>query len=1035
MLGTMLLSVLFTFLLCLLPQGQGVSIPSRDANSELEPRDSLEGLVTWDKYSMIIRAERMFIFSGEFHPWRLPSPGLWLDIFQKIKAMGFNAVSFYTYWGLVEGTQGTVRFDGIFALDEFFKAAAEAGIYLIARPGPYINAETAFGGYPGWTARIKAPLRGDDPEFVNATELYAATVGKLIADAQITNGGPVIMLQPENEYDTWPDVNNTDFPARTNSNYMEHVKQQFKKTGNVVPQMVNDHLYQGNWAPGSGLGETELYGIDAYPMRYDCANPEVWPKIRWPENWQIMHEQYSPNTPFFVAEFQGGSGTGFGSVNADACNALVNQESVRVLWKNNYSFAIKIFNIYMTYGGTNWGNLGYRGGDSSYDYGAAIKENRHIWREKYSEEKLEANFFKVSPAYLTAVAGNASNGSYVSTDQIATTPVFGTDHPTNFYVIRHADWTSTNTTTYKLIIPTSRGNISIPQLGGELVLTRRDSKIHVTDYDVGGINLIYCTAEIFTWARDSAGKRTLILYGGAGELHELAVDLTNLTTISAQIIPNETTVKTQILGINKLVVQWEVSEDRRILRLGDELEILLLWRNDAYNYWVTELPAESPIGNYSSPSKSAVVVKGPYLVRTASLDGEVLRLTGDINSTTDIELIYEPTGKIKAMSFNGEALRAKRNEAGKLTARLDFEVPEIALPDFTSLEWKYVDSLPEIQAGYDDSGWVSCENPSTNNPQPPRTPTSLYASDYGFHGGSLLYRGHFTAAAADEELSLFLNVTGGDGFGYSLWLDGAFVASWDGGADGPATHDATIPLGLSSLEAGTPHVLTLLVDHMGQDEEAPGTDQIKTPMGLVGFALAGHAGRQADVKWKLTGNLGGEAYRDLARGPRNEGALFAERQGWHQPGPPSESWAASNPITDGLATAGVGFYTATFDLDVPAGYDVPLSFVFGNDTSTTTTTTGANNNSNNYRVQLFVNGYQFGKYVANLGPQTAFPVPEGVLDHGGRNTVALTLWALDGAVGARVGGLTLRAEMPLRSGYRKPWLSPQPAWREREGAY
>lgn len=206
---------------------------------------------------MIIRAERMFIFSGEFHPWRLPSPGLWLDIFQKIKAMGFNAVSFYTYWGLVEGTQGTVRFDGIFALDEFFKAAAEAGIYLIARPGPYINAETAFGGYPGWTARIKAPLRGDDPEFVNATELYAATVGKLIADAQITNGGPVIMLQPENEYDTWPDVNNTDFPARTNSNYMEHVKQQFKKTGNVVPQMVNDHLYQGNWAPGSGLGETE----------------------------------------------------------------------------------------------------------------------------------------------------------------------------------------------------------------------------------------------------------------------------------------------------------------------------------------------------------------------------------------------------------------------------------------------------------------------------------------------------------------------------------------------------------------------------------------------------------------------------------------------------------------------------------------------------------------------------------------------------------------------------------------------------------
>ncbi|KAI1765730.1 glycoside hydrolase family 35 protein [Hypoxylon sp. FL1150] len=1016
----MLFQALFTLLLCLLQQGQGLNIPSRDVGSELEPRDLLEGLVTWDKYSMIIRGERIFIFSGEFHPWRLPSPELWLDIFQKIKAMGFNAVSFYTYWGLVEGTRGQVRFDGIFALDEFFKAAAEAGIYLIARPGPYINAETALGGYPGWTARIKAPLRGDDPEFVNATELYAATVGKLIAAGQITNGGPVVMLQAENEYDTWPDVNNTDFPAQLNRNYMEHVKQQFKDAGNVVPQMVNDHLYQGNWAPGSGLGETELYGVDAYPMRYDCANLEIWPKIRWPENWQTMHEQYSPNTPFFVAEFQGGSGTGFGSVNADGCNALVNQESVRVLWKNNYSFAIKMFNIYMTYGGTNWGNLGYSGGDTSYDYGAAIKENRHIWREKYSEEKLEAHFFKVSPAYLTAVAGNASNGSYVSTDQIATTPVFGTDHPTNFYIIRHADWTSTNTTTYKLIVPTSTGNVSIPQLGGELVLTRRDSKIHVTDYDVGGINLIYCTAEIFTWAQGSSGKRTLILYGGAGELHELAIDLTNLMTNSTQITPTDATVKTQTVGSNTLAIQWDVSEDRRILRLGDELEILLLWRNDAYNYWATELPAESPIANYSSPSKSTVVVKGPYLVRTADLDGEALRLTGDINSTTDLELIYEPTGKVKALSFNGKALCAKRNADGKLTARLNFEAPEITLPDFASLEWKYIDSLPEIQPDYDDSAWVLCEAPSTNNPQSLLTPTSLYASDYGFHSGSLLYRGHFTANG--EESTLFLNVTGGSDFGYTLWLNSTFLASWDG-ADGSSTRNATVPLSSSALEAGKSYVFTLLIDHMGQDEEAPGTDAIKAPMGLVNFDLAGHA--QTDVRWKLTGNLGGEAYRDPARGPRNEGALFAERQGWHQPGPPSESWEAASPIADGLSsTAGVGFYTTTFELDVPAGYDVPLSFAFANETMA----------SANYRVQLFVNGYQFGKLVANLGPQTAFPVPEGVLNHNGVNTVALTLWALDDR-GARLDGLALRAEMPLWSGYRKAWASPQPAWQEREGAY
>ncbi|KAL7621478.1 hypothetical protein AAE478_008801 [Parahypoxylon ruwenzoriense] len=977
--------------------------------------------VTWDKYSMIIRGERVFVFSGEFHPWRLPSPGLWLDIFQKIKALGFNAVSFYTYWGLVEGTQGQVRFDGIFALDEFFRAAAEAGIYIIARPGPYINAETALGGFPGWTARIKAPLRGDDPEFVNATELYAATIGKLIADAQITNGGPVIMLQPENEYDTWPGVNDTDFPAQLNKNYMEHVKQQFKKAGNVVPQMVNDHLNQGNWAPGSGLGETELYGIDAYPMRYDCAHPDVWPTTRWPENWHIMHEKHSPNTPFFVAEFQGGSGTGFGNANQDACNALVNQESVRVSWKNNYGFAIKIFNIYMTYGGTNWGNLGYRGGYSSYDYGAAIKENRHVWREKYSEEKLEANFFKVSPAYLTAVAGNGTKGLYTSTGRLVTTPVFGTESPTNFYIVRQDDWTSIDTVTYKFTVPTSAGNISIPQLGGELVLTRRDSKIHVTDYDVGGINLLYCTAEIFTWAQDTSGKRTLVLYGGAGETHEFAIDITNLTAAAVFAGLKHVGVRTRKTNSNLLVVQWNVSENRRILAFGDQLEVLLLWRNDAYNYWVAELPAEAPIANYSSPSKSTVVVKGPYLVRTASLDGKTLRLTGDINSTTDIELIYEPTGKVNAVSFNEKALNVKRNEDAKLTARLDFEPPKLSLPDFASLEWKYIDSLPEIQTSYNDSAWISCENPSTNNPQALTTPTSLYASDYGFHSGSLIYRGHFTANG--EESSLFLGLSGGNDFGYSLWLNDKFVTSWDGAGEGGGspTRNQTISLASHSLSTGSSYVFTLLIDHMGQDEEAPGTDAIKSPMGIINYNLAGHA--QSDVAWKITGNLGGESYRDLERGPRNEGAVFAERQGYHQPSPPSRDWQVSNPIVNGTGTAGVGFYTTTFELDVPAGYDVPLSFVFAN------TTAGAN-----YRCQLFVNGWQFGKYVANLGPQTNFPVPEGILNHDGVNTVALTLWSLDEG-GANLDGFSLEPEMPLWSGYRKPWPSPQPAWQERKGAY
>ena len=73
---------------------------------------------------------------GEVHPYRLPVAGLYLDIFQKIKALGYNCVSFYIDWALLEGTEGIFRADGIFDLDPFFQSAKDAGIYLLARPGP-----------------------------------------------------------------------------------------------------------------------------------------------------------------------------------------------------------------------------------------------------------------------------------------------------------------------------------------------------------------------------------------------------------------------------------------------------------------------------------------------------------------------------------------------------------------------------------------------------------------------------------------------------------------------------------------------------------------------------------------------------------------------------------------------------------------------------------------------------------------------------------------------------------------------------------
>ncbi|RDW74825.1 beta-galactosidase-1 [Coleophoma cylindrospora] len=989
----------------------------REEAGILNRADTLEELVTWDQHSLIIRGERIMFFSGEFHPFRLPVPGLWHDVFQKIKALGFNGVSFYTDWGLLEGNPGHVTTDGIFGLEEFFKAASEVGIYLLARPGPYINAETAAGGMPGWTLRQKGILRSTAPDFLQAIDSYISIIGKIIAEAQITNGGPVIMVQPENEYSTWPGV--TDFPNAMNREYMAHVEQKFRDTGIVVPFVVNDNTNLGDFAPGSGAGAMDLYGIDAYPMRYDCAHPYVWPTYRFPRNWQATHQLYSPSTPFTIAEFESGSGDGWGGVGEDQCAILVNNDAIRVQYKNNYSFGVTIFNSYMIYGGTNWGNLGYHGGYTSYDYGAAITEDRHVWREKYSEIKLEANFLKVSPAYLTATPGNGANGSFGTPSDIAITPLFGNGTRTKFYVVRHADFTSTANTTYTLNLSTSEGHLSIPLLGGKFSLKGRDSKIHITDYDVGGIDLVYSSAEIYTWAKSYGVGRVLIVYGGAGETHELAFPI----TLRTPVLTEGSGVRIRKTN-NLWVIQWVVMPTRRVVQVGD-VEVYLLWRNEAYKYWVMELEAEAPIGNYSSMSKSTVIIKAGYLLRSAAIVGDELRLMGDVNATTEIEIISVPHKETNTLYFNGKSTNTSKSPQGRLQATVKYEAPSITLPDFSQLQWKYLDSLPEISSTYDDSAWTPLTHPTTNNTLNLTTPTSLYASDYGYHTGSLIYRGHFIANG--NESNFFINATGGIGFGYSIWLNSTFLSSWIGSSTNQ-TYWQTLSFP-TTLKSGGAYTLTVLIDHMGQDEEAPGTDAVKFPYGILDYALSGHS--KLDLDWKMTGNLGGEQYYDPARGPRNEGAMYAERQGYHLPNPPSSGWKVSSLIQDGIVSAGVGFYTTSFDLHVPRGYDVPMSFVFKPKTNMNQIEAGT---GQNYRCQLFVNGYQFGKYVNNLGPQTAFPVPEGILNYDGRNYIALTLWALD-QEGCQLGGFELVPQMPVFSGYQRPAPAPQPIWMQRQGAY
>src|SRR5947209_821097 len=157
--------------------------------------------VTWDKYSLQVDGKRVYVWSGEFHPFRLPNPDLWRDMLQKMKANGYDAVSIYVDWAYHSPKPGVYDFSGVRDMDKFLDIAQQVGIYVIARPGPYINAEVDAGGFPGWLSTTPGATRSSDPGYLKYSDEWQTQIDRIIARHQLTDGkGSVIEYQVENEY-------------------------------------------------------------------------------------------------------------------------------------------------------------------------------------------------------------------------------------------------------------------------------------------------------------------------------------------------------------------------------------------------------------------------------------------------------------------------------------------------------------------------------------------------------------------------------------------------------------------------------------------------------------------------------------------------------------------------------------------------------------------------------------------------------------------------------------------------------------------
>ena len=352
---------------------------------------------------------------------------------------------------------------------------------------------------------------------------------------------------------------------------------------------------------------------------------------------------------------------------------------------------------------------------------------------------------------------------------------------------------------------------------------------------------------------------------------------------------------------------------------------------------------------------------------TISADGATVELTGDSTNATTME-VFAPQS-IQTVSWNGKSLATTQTSYGSLAAQIagpstsSFSPPQLG-------PWKVQDSLPERLPSYDDSGpaWVDANHMSTLNPSLPATLPVLYVDEYGFHTGVHLWRGYFTGAAS----GVFLNVQGGTAFGWSVWVNGDFIGSFLGNASLEAGN-LTLSFSNATVNVGQ-NVLLVVQDNSGHDE----TTGALNPRGITNATLLDGANF---TSWKVAGTAGGDSDPiDPVRGALAEGGLTAERLGWHLPGFDDSGWTVSSPST-GFTGPGVQFYRTVVPLDVPAGLDVSLAFVLSSPGSL------------KFRALLFVNGYQYGRFNPWIGHQIEFPVPPGVLDYSGDNTIGLAVWA------------------------------------------
>lgn len=301
------------------------------------------------KTEFLLDGKPFQIISGEMHPARIPHQ-YWKHRIQMAKAMGCNTVAVYVFWNYHEQEPGNFDFStGNHNIAEFIKLAQAEGMWVLLRPGPYVCGEWEFGGLPPYLLRTPdIKVRCMDPRYMEAVARYVGAVAAEVKPLLVSQGGPVIMVQVENEYGSYGN----------DKQYLRRLKELWQQNGIDVPFYTADG--PTTFMLEAGTVDSAAIGLDSGSSEADFA----------------AARRQNPDVPAFSSESYPGWLTHWGEKWAKPDPAGILRE-VKFLMDKHYSF-----NLYVIHGGTNFGfsagansgGKGYEPDLTSYDYDAPINE-------------------------------------------------------------------------------------------------------------------------------------------------------------------------------------------------------------------------------------------------------------------------------------------------------------------------------------------------------------------------------------------------------------------------------------------------------------------------------------------------------------------------------------------------------------------------------------------------------------------------------------------------------------------------------------